>query len=89
MRTLIIRNGTGFTPEYGEPIKNFDNALGYLAGWGLATNTYAQVEISIHSNGDMAAAYWRNADAMQNDKRPGYFLFGQRCQDTHTYTFHS
>ncbi len=89
MRTITIRNGTGFTPKYGDEIRHFDNALGYLSGWGLATNTYAFVEISIHSNGDMAAAYWRDGDAAQAGGRPGYFLFGQKCQDTATYTFHS
>jgi hypothetical protein len=88
-RTITIRNGTGYTPSYGEPIKHFDNAIGYLSGWALATGGYTYVEISIHSTGDLAAAYWRNERAAKDEPRPGYFLFGQRDRDTDTYNFHS
>jgi hypothetical protein len=89
MRTIVIRNSPNYVPSYGEQVRHFDNALGYLAGWALASNHYAFVEISVHSNGDLAAAYWRNEKALRGPQpHPKYFLFAQRGQDD-SYSFHS
>jgi hypothetical protein len=78
MRTIVLRHSPNFVPSYGHQIQQFQNALGYLVGWALATGNYTYVEISVHSNGDIAGSYWSNAEAVNAPiPKPGYMLFGQ------------
>lgn len=87
MRKIIFRNGTNFTPPSGQG-DGFERALGYVVQWGSLSNTYQFVEISVHSNGQMAAAYYRTPDEADKAERPAYYMHG--VPDKHgAYGFHS
>ena len=80
MRTIVLRNGTNFTPSE-ETKTEFRSTIGYLTQWKLSTHLYGHVELSIHSNGDMAAAYWYASAEAENSLDPMAFLFAERGED--------
>jgi hypothetical protein len=88
MRSITLRNGTNYKP-FPAGLEIFYSALGYLSEWGLASNSYQFVEISIHSTGDIAACYWQDAESLRGTvSKPGFFLRAVRNKDG-SYTFHS
>jgi hypothetical protein len=80
MRTIVLRNGTNFTPSE-ETKTEFRSTIGYLTQWQLSTHLYGHVELSIHSNGDMAAAYWTSIEDDVLSLAPKAFLFAERRED--------
>jgi len=89
MRTIVLRK-SGYQPKQTEcGIRYYLATLGYLSTWAIEGGQYSYLEISVHSNGDMAAAYWRDLEhLMTPGSKPGYFIMGVLHSDG-SYTTHS
>jgi hypothetical protein len=89
MRTITLRNTTGYVPKDETQHPDFLRALGYLAQWASLTNTYEYVEICIFEEGDVSAAYHPTAEHAKTANRPAFYIMGVIDKSSGTYSFHS
>lgn len=91
MRTVILRNGMDYRAPTAEGQDQLHQALGYLVNWGRTTHTLKHltyVDLSVHSNGNLVAAYWRDAEDAGKPGRPG-FLIHAVLEPNGSYSFNS